>query len=534
MSIKPAWRRAIFISVAILIVVFGALIYKNYYLEEQIRQYITETINDRAEGKFELEIGEVSVHLLPRNIYFSDVRFTSNADAGTNLETNVASIAVERVRPFAWIFSDELSVRRIKIDRPAIDVHHLSGDENHQGLHSLTDREGENGNGGVRQITIGETMINGLSLRYFEAEEMARFSIENSNFILNDISFSPEDGELGPESVEKFRFDIEDIYFTTENGLYILSAEVVDFESDSGSLVVHQFQLLPAYEEKEFFDYVGHRTDRIELTTHEITLTGLNMDHAILSNQLIAESLAIDEADVVIFRDKNYPQQESRGRKPLPQEMINSLPIPVYIHDIAATASSIRYEELHEDASERGAVYFTDLDVAMADFTNIDSLMTQYGGLSIETDTKFMNESDLQVQFLIPYQEKLHNIKGDLASTDPQILNSVFEPLAGVRIESGFVESVRFEMQLNDTHAIGNAEVIYDDLHIALVDRETYEKNLIRRVGSFFINTFAVESANQPEDPRPGTVDYEREPEKSVFNYWWKSLQSGLMDSIGG
>src|SRR5690625_6562750 len=86
--------------------------------------------------------------------------------------------------------------------------------------------------------------------------------------------------------------------------------------------------------------------------------------------------------------------------------------------------------------------------------------MAQYGGLSIETATKFMNVSDLQVQFLIPYQEKLHNIKGDLASTDPQILNSVFEPLAGVRIESGFVESVRFEMQLNDTHAIGNAEVI--------------------------------------------------------------------------
>src|SRR5690625_478599 len=141
MSIKPAWRRAIFISVAILIVVFGALIYKNYYLEEQSRQYMTETINDRAAGKFDLEIGEVSVHLLPRNIDFSDVRFTTNADAGTNLETNVASISVERVRPFAWIFSDELSVRRIKIDRPAIDVHHLSGDENHQGLHSLTDRE---------------------------------------------------------------------------------------------------------------------------------------------------------------------------------------------------------------------------------------------------------------------------------------------------------------------------------------------------------------------------------------------------------
>src|SRR5690625_6810393 len=117
------------------------------------------------------------------------------------------------------------------------------------------------------------------------------------------------------------------------------------------------------------------------------------MDHAILSNQLIAESLAIDEADVVIFRDKNYPQQESRGRKPLPQAMSNSLPIPVYIHDIAATASSIRYEELHEDASERGAAYFTDLDMAMADITNIDSLMTTYGGLSIQSNTKTMNTS---------------------------------------------------------------------------------------------------------------------------------------------
>src|SRR5690625_3337607 len=141
MSIKPAWRRAIFISVAILIVVFGALIYKTYYLEEQIRQYITETINDRAEGKFELEIGEVSVHLLPRSIYFNDVRFNSNEDAGTILESNVASIAVEGVRSFAWIFSDELSVRRIEIDRPTVDVRHLSGDENHQGLHSFLDRE---------------------------------------------------------------------------------------------------------------------------------------------------------------------------------------------------------------------------------------------------------------------------------------------------------------------------------------------------------------------------------------------------------
>src|SRR5690625_7407358 len=122
--------------------------------------------------------------------------------------------------------------------------------------------------------------------------------------------------------------------------------DVIDFKSDSCYLVVHKFQLIPAYEEKEFFDYVGHRTDRIELRTHEITLTGLNMDHAILSNQLIAESLAIDEADVVIFRDKNYPQQESSGRQPLPQERLNSLPIPVYIHDSAATPSSIRYEAL--------------------------------------------------------------------------------------------------------------------------------------------------------------------------------------------
>src|SRR5690625_6074306 len=100
--------------------------------------------------------------------------------------------------------------------------------------------------------------------------------------------------------------------------------------------------------------------------------------------------------------------------------MINSLPIPVYIHDIAATASSIRYEELHEDASERGAVYFTDLDVAMADFTNIDSLMTQYCGLSIETDTKFMNESDLQMHLLILYQNKLHKFKCYLVITDLQ------------------------------------------------------------------------------------------------------------------
>ena len=531
---KPSQKKALIFSLILVIIVSGIIIYKVFFLEDRVKRFLMEEVNGSSDGKYELVIDDLSIHLLRRSIHLHDIHFTTTELATQQVQADIESVSLNGFRLFRLIFSDELSINKIEIEAPSIDIERAFSEGSGEDMMTLFDRGQGEGNQMVQNFSISETEISGLSIQLSETDGESYFSIESADFYLADIYISENEDESPPIPVREFGFDMQNIYYRMDGGLYILSAEQTDFSSASGTFNLSQFQLLPAYEEAEFFRQVGYRTDRIVLTTSDIQVTGIDFDHAILSEQLIAEGLSVDQADVIIFRDKNYPQQEERDHKPLPQEMIRSLTVPIHIADVSVQTSSIRYEELHEDAIERGAVYFNDLYVSMPDFTTIDSLMTQYGALSIDTASKFMDTSDLNVQFTIPYNENLQHIQGTLAQTDPQILNPVFEPLAGVQIESGIVQSVRFEMQLTDIRAIGNAEVIYDDLQIRLVDRETAEANLVRRVGSFFINTFAIRSENPPEDPRPGEVDFEREPEKSVFNYWWKSLQSGLMDSVGG
>lgn len=532
---KPAHKKVLIFFTVILIAATGFIIYKTYFLEDKVKQLIVEEINENSEGKYELTIDDVTIQLLKKSLHMNGISFKTTEETTQEVHAEIESVSLDGFKLFRFLIYNEVFINKIEIRSPSILIRREFTGQSGQDLQTLIGRgHAEDGGGLIQNVFIPETEITNLTAELKKMDDTSFFSLESADLTLTEISFSEEQTGNRTIPVEEILISTKKITHKTDNGLYTVSADSTNFSSVSGSFAIHHLQLIPEYDETEFFDQVGYRTDRIELTASEIELSELDFDHILHHQQLLAENLVIRKTDLNIYRDQNYPRREQRDVKPLPQEMIKSLPFPVYISAVDVGESSIRYEELHEDASERGGVHFNELYVSASNFTNIDTLMVRYAALEITTASKFMDRSALNVDFTIPYQENLHNIEGSLASTDPLILNQVFEPLAGVRIESGMVHSLRFEMQLNETRAVGNAEVIYDDLHIALVDQETTEKNLLRRIGSFFINTFVIKSQNPQEDPRPGEIDYEREPEKSVFNYWWKSLQSGLTDSMGG
>jgi hypothetical protein len=51
---------------------------------------------------------------------------------------------------------------------------------------------------------------------------------------------------------------------------------------------------------------------------------------------------------------------------------------------------------------------------------------------------------------------------------------------------------------------------------------------------SFLANTFVINNKNpNGKNLRIGEIDEERDPTKSIFNYLWKSLLSGIKPSLG-
>jgi len=151
----------------------------------------------------------------------------------------------------------------------------------------------------------------------------------------------------------------------------------------------------------------------------------------------------------------------------------------------------------------------------------------------MDATTRVMDNGELDVSFQFPLNEDYHTINGRLKQMNATDLNHALEPIASVRIESGNISTLRFEMRMGKTEAVGFLEVIYDDLKISVLDVETGDKNIRSRITSFLANHLKIKKDNVADDPRMGTVSYQREPEKSFFNYWWKSLRTGLKTSIG-
>jgi hypothetical protein len=87
----------------------------------------------------------------------------------------------------------------------------------------------------------------------------------------------------------------------------------------------------------------------------------------------------------------------------------------------------------------------------------------------------------------------------------------------------------------NEQYSYGEMKFYYQDLRIALINRETETTRGIGQVlGSFFANTFIIKT-NNPSNLvfRKGDVFFERDEKRAIFNYWTKTFLSGVVSSIG-
>ncbi|MDZ7691302.1 MAG: hypothetical protein U5K69_09260 [Balneolaceae bacterium] len=114
-----------------------------------------------------------------------------------------------------------------------------------------------------------------------------------------------------------------------------------------------------------------------------------------------------------------------------------------------------------------------------------------------------------------------------------QALNPAVEPMGFVRLSSGTINAMEFDMELDQAKASGKILLNYSDLKVELLEREQVKENEEKQLLSFLANTVKIKRNNSEKPLREGEITFERDPHKSIFNYWWKSLLSGLKGSIG-
>jgi len=369
-----------------------------------------------------------------------------------------------------------------------------------------------------------------------------KFQLDNKGKIFMVPDFNVRVEKLNYQKNNENKLHSEDIFFEASNLQDLLNSDLNDLGIDvlrvstkDRSVSIEGLKLKPKVNKLEYGWKVGHQTDWMTVNGNSIIINGIDFEQ-LIDGEIHLQEIYIDSLDIEVFRDKNVPFPVDQTRY-MPQKMISDIKVPLNIEVIILNHADVKYEELDSEAEQAGFIEFKNMTVGMQNISNDSASLVENNILLIAANTDVMGQGNLQadMEFDLTDPDYKHKYRGFLSAMDLTGLNNILEPNVRIRIKSGQLNKMEFNVEGDDYYAVGEMEMMYDDLHINLISKKRGTTSAMGpAMGSFFANTFFI-SRNNPRFlfVRRGDIYAERDTTKSVFNYMSKTALSGVVSSIG-
>jgi len=131
-------------------------------------------------------------------------------------------------------------------------------------------------------------------------------------------------------------------------------------------------------------------------------------------------------------------------------------------------------------------------------------------------------------------KDNTFSVSGILSEMEAGALNPMLEKNAFIYATSGKIDKMKFNFTANNTKAKGQMTLLYHGLDIAVKNKKTDDTTGIKeKLTSVIANIKILDSNPLPkENVRVGIIDYNRDPERFVLNYCFKSLLTGIKSSL--
>lgn len=322
--------------------------------------------------------------------------------------------------------------------------------------------------------------------------------------------------------------------FNTKDGMYAVYFGKLKLSTGANRVTLDSFSLRPRFEKYEFARRIGHQTDRMILSVEDIHVSKFDFKALTQSSSIISERIDIGSFQFEAFRDKSVPFPEDQ-RRGMPRQMLKQIPLITIIDTIALNNGKITYgERMHKDWSD-GEVILDDFNGTM---TGLQNDWSKDDTLAVRVDFKLMKEEDAHIKLEIPLASKADTffLQGGLNRMDLSAFNSMTRSLFGVAIKEGKGEVDDIRMHGNAENVTGELIFPFRKLKIQLINPRTGERGGIGDgIMTFLANEILLRSNNPRflRKIRVGTVYAPRDPKRSIFNYIWKGILSGIESTLG-
>lgn len=496
-------RRYIVFLLIVIALYAGGRIFLYWKMESVIAEKIAEAQSPNICIQYkslnvDYWLGDVSVDSLVMKLTVSDTICRICGD--------VARIKIAGISMLSLIFKKELVLRRVKITQPS-----FSYDERY----GMPDRKRRKPNA-LKSIQIDQLTVDSVGVELIDSATHVAATQARGDVAIEDLKFpfseEPPKWSVGRASLKNFAADFK-------KALYHVTVNSVVYDRREKTVKLDSLHVIPSEEHAEFAKKSGHQVDQFNCIVPSISIEGFEMDTSGTTVGHVGLSFRMD-----VYRDKRYPLKHRKPRR-MPVAFMDGLGFKFRVDSINVYPSSVTYEEFPENGASTGKIHFNDLTATLSNVSND----TSKGPGEMKVHSRFMESGKLRAHFTFPVSEsKPYTVNGALTDFSLTEINPMLIPVGNIKVESGKMREMKFHFVYNSFRSDGELEVNYSDLKVVSLkkdDHRSQNKLLSLLIGAFIKKDI---DAKDSKDQRTGKILWERDTQKGILNYWWKSVLSGV------
>ncbi|ASV30766.1 DUF748 domain-containing protein [Maribacter cobaltidurans] len=494
-----------------------------YFLAQwQMKKAVVEFLERKVPNHIQYSFDQIDINLVNGDLKFGNTNVNSTGRQTSSCEIIIQTdeILVKGFSYWRFFSKNQIHARKIELVRPSLNFKTCPKDTTN-----------------ISQANKPINLLKPISVDKIVFRkgkvEIADSSGDENLLKVETIDFSMKDVSTDATQIKEyipFKFEDYDLSFSNVSGP---SGEYEEFfignySMDSTSIEILDFKFNTKYSKQELSEKIRYERDHLDLKIPSIRINRHNLDVVDETLFLNFDTIDVQEPKFDVYRDKEL--LENQTRRPLYAELIRRLPVKLRIAKVAIHEGYLAYEENAPNNARPGILTFEDLGVTVTNFSNMQENTDM---VNIKINSAFMGSGmfTLDWKFNVFDQKDEFIVSGGLSNLETSNLNDFLIPNARLRAE-GTIDQMYFTISGGEYTAQGDIKMNYEDFKLQLLDKE---RDHVKKIISFLGNLFINDGSRADEDGyRYGTIEVERNRNKSFFNYLWIGLEDGLIDVITG
>ena len=550
-KIRLIWKIVIAVLVFLLIVAGGVFTAGYFYYGKLIKTSISEFVKTKSKGLYTADIGYLNINILNGNLTVRDLSLIPDTAEYRKREVNdtlppvLFQLKVKKFRIKDFHILDAIRDRKIdingiQIENPEITVLRMqektrqsSADKKSEKIMAIPLPKGFNSIA-IREILFIKGRFDFIDL---SGDSVIHQSIPSCSISIKNILVdSVHQGKKRLFNSDDISIVLNGLSIMSKNKLNLISLGEIGLSTSKNSVYVKDFHLIPQYDRKDYMKKFGWQTDRLDILVPLLTLNRLDLRQLVFEGKFQAGLLEVSDLVVDDYRDKRIPRKPG-FKPPMPQDGLRKLKAYLKIDTVILKNGKATYSE--QTGNEPGTIFFDKMNATLTGLTN-DSALLQAGLVSVLKGTAYlMGKGKMDVEFRFRFGD-VHNVfsfSGYVGPMDLRQVNPMLTKLLPAEILSGNITHISIPLVVaNDDASKGKMTFCYTGLKLKLNNKEETTWGSIKTgVIGWVANDFVVNDDNPAKSgkTKSGLIFFNRDKEKGIINFVWKSVLSGLKSQMG-